>query len=80
MPWVANTNSKAGKFFVIAKGFDDIAQTIMAAVTASNFETNGAGAVIEFVMSDQYILRCDLIELGIGTDCLTTAIHIGAWN
>ncbi|KPX26538.1 hypothetical protein ALQ28_05001 [Pseudomonas syringae pv. delphinii] len=75
--WVANAKPQAMKCVLVAELRDDVAQTVMTAMTAAHFEFGNARRQVQFVVRHQNRLDRDTVEARKRRDSLAAAVHVG---
>ncbi len=68
------------KIRVIAQFADDVLQTVMAAVSAAEFELRHAWREIQLVVSHQNFIRINTIEGCQRRHGFTAEVHKGGWH
>ena len=73
---MVDAEAQAVKIFAAKRG-DDVAQAVVAAVTAAVFQFDRAFRQIEFVVNDEDFFRGEVVEFGECAHRTTTGIHEG---
>ena len=77
---MAYTDTQAMKIFVVTQSWHDIAQPVVAAMTAALFEARSAWVDIQLIVSNQHFFRRNFVELRNGRNGFAAAVHKSGGN